>query len=191
MAMIIRSLCVFCGSSFGTETVYGEKTREFGKYLAERKITLIYGGGAAGLMGVLAEAVLDNGGSVIGIIPEMIYKKVEHLPLTETIITEDMHSRKRMMYDKSDAFTALPGGIGTIEEISEIYTWQQLGYHRKAVSLYNINNFYYKFAEFLDSACDMGFIKEIHRNRLIIEQDAEKLIEKIENYSEETVDKWS
>ena len=116
---------------------------------------------------------------------------MKHLPLSEIIIAEDMHSRKKLMYEKSDAFTALPGGIGTIEEISEVYTWQQLGYHEKAVSLYNIDGFYNHFTAFLDSVSAKGFMKDIHRSRLIIEAEPDKLLERIENYKGETVDKWS
>lgn len=189
--MKIKSICVFCGSSFGNDKRYNEKTKVFGEYLAEKRISLIYGGGAAGLMGVLAGSVLDNGGYVIGVIPELIYSKVKHLRLSETIITEDMHSRKKVMYEKSDAFTALPGGIGTIEEISEVFTWQQLGYHSKAVSLYNINGFFNNFTAFLDSVNEQGFLKDIHRGRLIVESEPDDLINKLECYKGGTIDKWS
>ena len=142
-------------------------------------------------MGVLAESVLENSGEVTGIIPELIYSKVGHLPLTETIITSDMHERKRIMYEKADAFTALPGGIGTLEEISEIYTWQQLGYHSKAVSLYNINGFFDYFNSFIKHSSEEGFLKAIHLSRLIIENKPEELINRIESFDEITVDKWS
>ena len=171
--------------------IYRKKTIEFGEYIADKDLTLLYGGGAAGLMGVLAKSVLNAGGKVIGVIPELIYPKVDHLPLTETIITEDMHSRKRIMYEKSDAFTALPGGIGTIEELSEIFTWQQLGYHTNPVSLYNINGFFDNFLSFLSHAHNEGFIKEIHRNRLISESDHKVLFSKLDEYDGKIIDKWS
>ena len=189
--MQIRSLCVFCGSSFGSSSAYRDKTIELGRYLAEKDITLIYGGGGVGLMGVLAGTVIDSGGRAVGVIPELINGKVEHIEGVETIITDDMHSRKQKMYELSDAFAALPGGIGTVEELSEVFTWQQLGYHSKAVSLYNINNFYDGFIEFLGTACIEGFLKEVHRSRLIVEDNPRKLLHSLENFSGGTVDKWS
>lgn len=142
-------------------------------------------------MGILAERMLARGRGVTGVIPEMIHSKVSNLPLTETIVTPDMHSRKKMMYEKSDCFIALPGGIGTIEEISEAFTWQQLGYHSKAVSLYNIDNFFDHFSKFLESAGAAGFIKNVHLQRLIIESQPEALFDELESYCGSTIDKWS
>lgn len=142
-------------------------------------------------MGLLAETVLENGGKVTGVIPELIRNKVKELPLTETIITADMHERKRRMYEISDAFTAMPGGIGTIEELTEVFTWQQLGYHSKPVSLFNINNFYSDFLSFLDNAVERGFIKDVHRGRLIVDDNPDSLIKKLTEYDGKTIDKWS
>ena len=189
--MQIKSLCVFCGSSFGNDPVYREKAVELGLFLAEKDIRLVYGGGGVGLMGVLAETVYKNGGRVTGIIPKLIHGKVESIPITETIITDDMHQRKQKMYELSDAFTAMPGGIGTIEEISEVYTWQQLGYHNKPVSLYNIDNFFNNFLNFLDDSVDSGFIKSVHRQRLITSDSPSELFEELEKYDGKTIDKWS
>ena len=189
--MQIKTLCVFCGSSFGNDEIYRKKANELGRYLAEKKIRLVYGGGYVGLMGELASSVIESGGEVTGVIPELIHGKVKSIPLTETIITADMHERKQKMYDISDAFTAMPGGIGTLEEISEVFTWQQLGYHEKPVSLYNINNFYEDFISFLDKSVKSGFIRDVHRERLIIENSPQVLISQLENFEGKTIDKWS
>ncbi|MDC7228616.1 MAG: TIGR00730 family Rossman fold protein [Spirochaetales bacterium] len=189
--MRINSLCVFCGSSFGNERVYREKTIELGRYLGQNRIRLVYGGGGVGLMGALAGAVLEAGGEVTGVIPELIFTKVKNLPVTETIVTGDMHERKSRMYEMSDAFTALPGGIGTIEELSEVFTWQQLGYHSKAVSVFDINDFYKNFLGFLNNASSAGFIKNVHLKRLIVENDPASLIKELESYDGKTIDKWS
>ena len=189
--MKINTVCVFCGSSIGSGQIYSDETLKLADCLAESGKSLVYGGGGAGLMGVLAQRMLDKGGSVTGVIPEMIHTKVKALPLTETIVTPDMHSRKKIMYDLADCFIAMPGGIGTLEEISEVYTWQQLGYHTKAVSLYNINNFFKYFSAFLENAEHAGFIKNVHRRRLIIESEPDVLLEKLESYDGQTVDKWS
>ncbi|MBI9105572.1 MAG: TIGR00730 family Rossman fold protein [Spirochaetales bacterium] len=189
--MQIETVGIFCGSSTGSNNIYREETIKLADYLAQNGKSLVYGGGTAGLMGVLAGRMLEKGCRVTGVIPEMIQTKVGHLPLTETIVTPDMHSRKRKMYDISDCFIALPGGIGTIEEISEAFTWQQLGYHSKAVSLYNINNFFKYFDSFLEAAEMAGFIKNVHRSRLIIESEPARLLEKLESYDGTTIDKWS
>ena len=189
--MQIRTVCVFCGSSLGSSDVFRDETLRLADYLADSGKDLVYGGGDAGLMGVLAGRMLERGRKVTGVIPEMIHGKVGHLPLSETVVTPDMHSRKRMMYELSDCFIALPGGIGTVEEISEAFTWQQLGYHQKAVALYDVDNFYEHFSLFLESAEQAGFIKSVHRRRLIIESEPRRLLEKIESYSGKTIDKWS
>ncbi len=189
--MSVKSICVFCGSSFGNNKLYREKTETLGRLLAAKGINLVYGGGAVGLMGVLAEAVMNNSGTVTGVIPELISGKVEHINLTRNIVTKDMHERKKTMYELADGFIALPGGIGTVEELSEVYTWQQLGYHNKPVSLYNINGFFDGFTGFLDHAVNEGFIKQVHRNRLIISDEPENLFYQLDNYSGETIDKWS
>ncbi len=189
--MQIKSLCVFCGSSFGTDEIYSRKTIELAQIISGSGINLVYGGGGVGLMGLLAESVISGGGMVTGVIPELIHGKVKNLPVSELIITSDMHERKKKMYELSDGFIALPGGIGTLEELTEIYTWQQLGYHRKPVGLLNINGFYDNFLSFLDIAVNSGFLKDVHRKRMLIGNEPAELIEKMHNYSGENVDKWS
>ena len=184
-------MCIFCGSSSGKEPAYARETLKLADFLVAGGISVVYGGGGAGLMGILARRMMERGGSVSGVIPSLIHSKVSDIQLSETILTDDMHQRKSIMYDMSDAFTALPGGIGTIEEISEAYTWQQLGYHSKPVSLYNINGYFNRFTAFLEHSVSQGFIKKIHFDRLIVEKEPEALMNRLESYSGDTVDKWS
>src|SRR6516225_3710133 len=139
----INAVCVYCGSSPGTEPAFVEGAREFGKILAESEVRLIYGGGSVGLMGALAEAVLGHGGEVTGIIPEFLTKRERPRRLAqELIVTRDMHERKRKMFERADAFVALPGGLGTLEELVEQLTWVQLGRHKKPILVANINGFW-------------------------------------------------
>src|ERR1700681_1290535 len=139
----IKSICVYCGSGPGTNPAFMEAARRFGRILAENRIALVYGGGSAGLMGACAEAVLDHGGFVTGIIPEFLTDR-EHMLMRaqERIITRDLHERKRLMFERADAFVALPGGIGTLEELVEQLTWAQLGRHRKPILIANINGYW-------------------------------------------------
>lgn len=139
----INALCVYCGSSPGTDPAFVETAQNFGKILAENDIRLVYGGGSTGLMGALAEAVLKHGGDVTGIIPEFLTKKERPRRLAqELIVTRDMHERKRTMFERADGFVALPGGIGTLEELVEQLTWAQLGRHKKPILLANINGYW-------------------------------------------------
>ena len=139
----IRTVCVYCGSGAGNNPRFVEAAASFGKLLAESSIRLVYGGGSLGLMGAVATAVLDHGGSVTGIIPEFLNSRERMLTrVQELIVTPDMHERKRLMFERSDAFVALPGGVGTLEEFVEQLTWQQLGRHSKPVLLANIDNFW-------------------------------------------------
>jgi uncharacterized protein (TIGR00730 family) len=138
----IKTVCVYCGSGAGTNPRFVESAKDLGKSLAESGIRLVYGGGSVGIMGAVAKAVLDHGGQVTGIIPEFLVKKEVMMPLQDLIVTPDMHERKRLMFEHSDAFVALPGGIGTLEELVEQLTWQQLGRHSKPVLLANIDGFW-------------------------------------------------
>jgi uncharacterized protein (TIGR00730 family) len=136
----MKSVCVYCGSSYGAKPVYAEAARGFGRALVDAGISLVYGGGKVGLMGVIADEVMAAGGRAIGVIPELLVnKEVGHNGLTELHVVPDMHQRKKMMADLSDAFVAMPGGAGTFEELFEVYTWAQLGYHQKPVALLNID----------------------------------------------------
>ncbi|MGH9811362.1 MAG: TIGR00730 family Rossman fold protein, partial [Terriglobia bacterium] len=156
----INTVCVYCGSGPGTDPKFVEAAIQFGKVLAENGVRLVYGGGSLGLMGALAKSVLDHGGSATGIIPEFL--KSRELALTrvqEMIVTPDMHERKRLMFERSDAFVALPGGIGTLEELVEQLTWQQLGRHSKPILLANINGFWEPLLDLLTHMRATEFIR--------------------------------
>ena len=178
----INNICVFSGSSTPTKEIYAEKTIELGKLLAEKHINLVYGGGNRGLMGTLASTVRENGGHVIGVLPE-IFNVPEVRTRdneSELIVTPDMHTRKKAMYDKADAFIALPGGIGTFDELFESYTWKQIGFHDKPVLLLNIDGFYDGLLSFLDTTVEMGFLTEEARKALLVEEEPDKALEAIE-----------
>ena len=189
--MEITSLCVFCGSSPGLLPAYATAARRFGSLLAQRGITLVYGGGHVGLMGEVADGALGSGGKVIGVIPRhLIDKEVEHRGLTELIEVSSMHERKMKMADLSDAFVALPGGIGTLEELFEAFTWTQLGLQTKPCALLNTSDFYSRLLSFLEYVVEQRFVKEENYRSLLVEQDGEALLDRIEAYQHVAVDKW-
>lgn len=175
---IINNLAIFCGSSKGNNPIFSEVAINVGKYIAKEKMTLIYGGGNIGLMGLVASTAYENGAKVIGVLPKRLNlpqvcnRNVE----TERIITTDMHERKKEMYKRSDAFIAMPGGIGTYEEFFETYTWLQLNIHTKPIGLLNIDNFYTPLYEFLIKACEKGFMKKDILDCLSISDDIEVLV---------------
>jgi hypothetical protein len=168
----INALCVYCGSSAGTDPAFAAAARSFGKILAQNDIRLIYGGGSVGLMGAVADAVIKHGGAVTGIIPEFLTAKER--PQSngkELIVTRDMHERKRIMFERADGFVALPGGIGTVEELVEQLTWLQLGRHHKPVLLANIGGFWNPLVELIDHMQTLGFIHSERRfNYLIVDK---------------------
>jgi uncharacterized protein (TIGR00730 family) len=156
----IRKICVYCGSSPGTDPAFVEGARAFGEIMAKNGIGLVYGGGAIGIMGAIAYSVLDHGGEVTGIIPEFLMSRERALRGThELIVTQDMHERKRMMFEMADAFVTLPGGIGTLEEVVEQMTWAQLGRHKKPILLANINKFWEPLCALLDHMKTLEFIR--------------------------------
>ncbi|TNC16027.1 TIGR00730 family Rossman fold protein [Methylobacterium terricola] len=157
----MRTVCVYCGSGFGTDPVFEAAARALGRHLAEAGIALVYGGGNVGLMGTVARAVLDHGGHVTGIIPDFLKSRERMLDdVQETIVVSDMHTRKKLMFDRSDAFVALPGGIGTLEELVEQMTWSQLGQHAKPILLLSVAEFWAPFLGLLDHMRRTGFIRE-------------------------------
>jgi uncharacterized protein (TIGR00730 family) len=159
--------------------------------LAERSIRLIYGGGNVGLMGAIANGALSNGGHVIGIMPKrLIDKEVQHRGLTELHSVGSMHERKMKMADLADGFVALPGGVGTLEEILEVFTWTQLGFHEKPCGLLNVEEFYTPLIDFLSRAVDQRFMKAEHLSTLHVETDQERLLSKLEAYKHVAIDKW-
>ncbi len=187
----MRSVCVFCGSNAGAREVYGETARQVGRTIAERGLSLVYGGAAVGLMGTLADAALAAGGAVIDVIPAaLVEREIAHPGLTELHQVKSMHERKAMMADRSDAFLALPGGAGTLEEIFEAWTWAQLGHHRKPVGLLNVDGFFDALIAFLDHQCRERFIRSEHRDMLIVDSDPEKLLDRFATYRPPVVEKW-
>jgi uncharacterized protein (TIGR00730 family) len=188
---LIRSVCVFCGSSAGSDPRFAQAASELGALLASEGITLVYGGGHVGLMGILADAVLANGGKVIGVIPRALWdREVGHRSLTELHVVETMHERKAMMASLADAFVALPGGLGTLEEVFEVWTWAQLGIHDKPVGFLDVEGFYAPLLAFLDGAVDAGFVRSAHRAMAIVDGDGASLLKRMAEYEPPRVTKW-
>ena len=177
----IRAVCVYCGSGPGSNPLFVEKAREFGATLARNKIRLVYGGGSLGLMGAVATGVLDAGGKVTGIIPDFLKDRERMLGRAqELIVTADMHERKRMMFEKADAFVALPGGIGTLEELVEQMTWAQLGRHQKPILIANIQGFWDPLCALLDHMRDTAFIRPGLPINLLVANSIEDILPKLE-----------
>jgi uncharacterized protein (TIGR00730 family) len=188
---VLQRICVFCGSSFGSHPAYREAAETVGRLLCRRGIELVYGGGNVGLMGVMADACLDGGGRVIGVIPQALFdKEVAHLGLTELRVVNSMHERKALMADLSDAFLALPGGYGTWDEFCEVLTWSQLGIQRKACALLNVNGYYDPFLEFADRAVSEGFLRDVNRELMLSDDDPARLLDRLGGYTVPVVDKW-
>jgi uncharacterized protein (TIGR00730 family) len=184
-------LCVFCGSNAGQDPVYMETARLLGETLARNGIELVYGGASVGLMGAVADAVLGKGGHVIGVMPQaLVDKEIAHTGLSDLRVVGSMHERKALMAELSDGFIALPGGLGTFEELFEVWTWAQLGYHKKPCALLNVSGFYDKLAHFLDDVVERGFVKPIHRAMLIVKDEPAALIDAIRSYEPPKVEKW-
>ncbi|WP_325168893.1 TIGR00730 family Rossman fold protein [Cytobacillus luteolus] len=191
MVKPLKKICIFCGSSFGNSSIYQEKVNELGTILAKRNVELVYGGGNVGLMGEISRSVLAHGGRVTGVIPEVIYQNVEHIELTELFVVKDMHERKAKMYDLSDGFIALPGGIGTLEELAEVMTWYQIGYHQKPIGIYNVNGFYDGLLDTFKHMINEGFLKKEYIDSLVISDDPDSLLEKMSNQEMNSINKWT
>jgi uncharacterized protein (TIGR00730 family) len=181
---------VYCGSSAGFDPVYRQAAVEMGRHLAETKMELVYGGGRVGLMGALADAVLAGGGEVTGIIPHHLIKmEVGHHEITSLVPVDSMHARKFQMAELADAFVAMPGGIGTAEELLEVLTWLQLGLHSKPIGLLNTNDYFAHLLAFLGHMTATGFLKEQHRSMLIVASEPAELIDRLAMFKPEHVDK--
>jgi uncharacterized protein (TIGR00730 family) len=177
----IRKICVYCGSSPGTDPAFVESARAFGAIMAKNGIGLVYGGGAIGLMGAIAYSVLDNGGQVTGIIPEFLMTRERALRGThELIVTQDMHERKRKMFEMADAFVTLPGGVGTLEEVVEQMTWAQLGRHKKPILLANINKFWEPLCALLDHMKALEFIRGPFNFDMLVANKVEDILPMLE-----------
>ncbi len=188
---MIHRICVFCGSNTGSDPTYVEAARNLGRLLAREGIGLVYGGGSVGLMGEVADGMLAAGGEVIGVIPHALWaREVGHRGLTDIRIVDTMHERKAMMADLADAFIALPGGLGTLEEIFEIWTWAQLGLHAKPVGFLDVNGFYAPLMQFLDRAVRERFLRAEHRAIAIIENDPAALLRRFDGWQPPRVEKW-
>jgi len=187
----MKSLCVFCGSSKGFNPIYIEVARQLGLTLAQRQIRLVYGAGNIGLMGVLADAVLEAGGEVLGVIPEfLVVKEVCHAGLTELVVTQTMHQRKQIMEERSDGVLVLPGGYGTLDEFFEILTWKQLHLHNKPVGLLNVGGFYDSLLAHFQKMHGEGFIRPANLDLVVVAESIEDLLVKIEQPVVAEVDKW-
>ncbi|GHB19822.1 cytokinin riboside 5'-monophosphate phosphoribohydrolase [Pseudovibrio japonicus] len=185
------SICVFCGSSTGKRPEYETAARLLGTEIAKRGNRLVYGGAEVGLMGIVADAALEAGGEVVGVLPEALaVKELAHKSLTSLHIVGSMHERKAMMADMSDAFVALPGGLGTMEELFEVWTWGQLGYHKKPCALYNANGFYGRMLAYLDFIQEEAFMKKTHRDMLVVGDNPAQLLDQIETYEAPSRYKW-
>jgi len=177
MAATIRSLCVFCGSAAGRRDDYADAARSFGRVLAERSICLVYGGGNIGLMGILADEVLSGGGHVIGVIPRhLVERELAHAGATEMRIVNSMHERKALMAELADAFVALPGGIGTFEELLEIMTWAQLGLHNKPIGILDVCGYYRPLLTLLNNAAHEGFVLPENEGLLTVTTDPAEML---------------
>jgi len=187
----LSSICVYCGSSPGRVEAYAEAARAFAQALVERDIGLVYGGGGVGVMGIVADEVLRLGGRAVGVIPEALFEKeLAHANLTELHVTPSMHARKTLMAELADGFVALPGGIGTFEEIFEVWTWAQLGFHDKPCGLLNVAGYYDSLIGFLDHAAQEAFVRDDQRRMLVVETAPAALLERFARYAAPPVPKW-
>ena len=186
----MKRICVFCGSSPGTRPDYIWSAQKLGHTLADKNVGLVYGGGKVGLMGQVAETVLERGGEVIGVIPKgLVEKELAFTALTDLRVVDSMHDRKALMAELADGFIALPGGLGTIEEFFEVLTWGQLGIHRKPCGLLNVNHYFDKLIDFINHTLAEQFIKPEHQTMILIDDDPHRLIQQFETYQPPISDK--
>lgn len=179
----LRAICVYCGASSGHALVHAEAAALLGEELARRNITLVYGGGRVGLMGVVADAVMRMGGEVIGVIPKALMDtEVGHEHISRLVVVKDMHERKALMADYADAFIALPGGLGTLEELFETLTWSQLGFHEKPIGLLNVSGFYDGLVEFIAHQVREGFVRPEHEKLLLKAGEVPALMEQLQHF---------
>jgi uncharacterized protein (TIGR00730 family) len=187
----LQRVCVYCGSRAGTREAYANAARELGTLLGERGIGVVYGGGQVGLMGILADAALAAGGEVIGVIPHALAaREVDHPGVTILHKVETMHERKAMMADLADAFITMPGGIGTLEELTEIWSWAYLGIHHKPVGLLNVDGYYDPLLAFMDGALQAGFVQPVHRDLLQVAASPPELLDNIAAYEPPELMRW-
>jgi uncharacterized protein (TIGR00730 family) len=187
----MKRIVVYCGSAKGDDPVYAEAALQLARIMVKQEIGLVYGGGNVGLMGIMADEVLRLGGEVIGVIPQRLMdKEVGHTGLSQMFIVNDMHQRKAKMFELSDACIALPGGVGTMEELFEAFTWSQLGFHFKPCGVLNVKGYYDALNNMMQHMVDTGFLKQLHKDQLLFDTDIESLLQKIKIASNEFGDKW-
>jgi len=187
----MKKICVFCGSSKGIKEAYAVMAERLADALVENNIELVYGGANVGLMKSIADRVLALGGKVTGVMPgNLAQKEILHESITEAILVEDMQERKKIMEELSDGFISMPGGFGTMDELFEMLSWNQLGLIHKPVGIYNIDHFYDPVVEWLDHAVDMKFVRPEHRSNILVDTDADALLEKMWNYRGLVAEKW-
>jgi len=187
----MKRITVFCGSSSGTEENYTIQAALLGKTLAEKNIELVYGGANVGLMGAVADGVLNNGGKAIGVLPNFLRsKEIAHKHLTELILVDTMHERKTKMNDLCDGVIALPGGFGTLDELFEMLTWAQLGLHKKPIALLNVDGYFDALITFTETMVSKGLLKDVNQQMLLVSDSIDELLDKMENYVPPTVGKW-
>lgn len=188
----MKAICIYCGSSMGHDPIYADTARAMGTAIARRGMTLVYGGGRVGLMGTVADAALAAGGEVIGIIPQsLVDKEIQHRGVTKLHVVDSMHTRKAMLIELSDAMIALPGGFGTYDELAEAFTWAQLGYHTKPLGLLNVKQFYDPLIAQLDTAIREGFVREGHRDIMLVDTDIERLLNRLVEHEVPQLVKWT
>jgi uncharacterized protein (TIGR00730 family) len=187
----LSSVCVFCGSNGGADPAYLETAARTGRALAERGLRLVYGGGKVGMMGAVADAALEAGGEVVGVIPQQIYDlEIGHEGVSELRVVASMHERKALMAELADAFVALPGGIGTFEELFEVYTWAQLGLHRKPLGLLDVAGYYAPLEAMLDHAVEQRFLRVETRAMLVRDDSLDALLERFDGWEPPDLMKW-
>lgn len=186
-----KKIAVFCGSHSGNNPLFSQAAKQLATLMAQARISLIYGGAKVGLMGVLADQMLENNGHVIGIMPKsLVNVEIAHQHLTELHVVDSMHERKALIAEWADGFIMLPGGPGSLDEFFEMLTWAQLGYHSKPCSILNICNYYDHLLKFLDQAVEQGFMKQVYRDMIIVENSSERLLQKINIYQAPAEKKW-
>ncbi|KFF12795.1 LOG family protein YvdD [Chryseobacterium soli] len=187
----MKSITVFCGSSFGSDEIFKNQAVLLGQTLAQQNIQLVYGGADVGLMGAVADGALQEGGKVIGVLPRFLQsKEIAHTRLTELIVVETMHERKTKMNELCDGVIVLPGGYGTLEEFFEMITWAQLGLHQKPIGILNIDGFYNDLIKLVQNMVEKGFLKQVNQKILLISDSVNELLEKMRNYKAPAVGKW-
>ena len=187
----LQSICVFCASSIGARPLYADSTRRFGEALAARGTTLVFGGGCVGLMGVIADATLGAGGQAVGVIPRaLVEREIAHRGLSALHVVETMHERKQRMADLAEAFVMLPGGFGSWDEFCEVVTWAQLGIHHKPLGVLNTGGYYDPMLAMADRAVSEGFVSAVQRDRLIVDDDEKRLLDRLATAPVPAVVKW-